>query len=128
MSNICKLREKYSQKALQLHYSYATLLLVRDRGFGDGTDAVNLTSQYEVLRRVWQKDIAGQNYMRCSKCKSFFDLLCVNITESYKDLSDGLKKAWQCPICNCRRPKGDNSSTPIRSPALKVPIDVDMSD
>ncbi|XP_026331334.1 uncharacterized protein K02A2.6-like [Hyposmocoma kahamanoa] len=59
-------------------------------------------------------------YMECSKCKQTYDLVCINIDKDhFKDLSHSYKENWLCPSCVCSRPKGDNTSTPVRSPNNK---------
>ncbi|CAH2106069.1 unnamed protein product [Euphydryas editha] len=56
-------------------------------------------------------------YMECSRCKDRFDLLCINIPkDSFDRFSQSYKDDWLCPSCVCALPKGDNTSTPVRTP------------
>lgn len=55
-------------------------------------------------------------FMKCSKCTETFDVACINMTREYfGGLKDEKKNEWLCPTCVCSQPKGDNSSTPVRS-------------
>lgn len=64
--------------------------------------------------------ILDLHYMECSKCSQIYDLECINMAKDFfKDLPQTFKDEWLCPSCVCTRPKGDNSSTPIRSPNNK---------
>lgn len=59
--------------------------------------------------------IEDNAFMRCTKCKNFFDILCANFTkEEYVALSLEFKKRWICVECRSKMPKGDNSTTPVR--------------
>lgn len=60
------------------------------------------------------KDKSG--YMQCSTCMNFYDLLCANVsTARYKLMTKEHKKAWICDDCRNKRPKSDNSNTPLRA-------------
>ncbi|CAG9134929.1 unnamed protein product [Plutella xylostella] len=51
----------------------------------------------------------------CTLCKESYHALCVSIDVA--NLSKSQIKSWLCPTCTSKRPKGDNSNTPIRVPA-----------
>ncbi|KAL4718057.1 hypothetical protein ACJJTC_010695 [Scirpophaga incertulas] len=60
--------------------------------------------------------ILDANFIKCSKCAKFYDFSCINISkEKFKGFSQSYKDQWLCPSCTCSRPKGDNTSTPIRA-------------
>lgn len=77
----------------------------------------------------------GIPFMRCVKCKQFFDLLCSNFTaQTFAALSPELKSTWICVECRSRIPRGDNSHTPVRQPVMhnmsigsECPADISMS-
>lgn len=61
--------------------------------------------------------ILDLHYMECTKCKQTYDLECINfVKDRFKDMSQTFRDEWLCPSCVCSRPKGDNTSTPVRSP------------
>ncbi|XP_048482817.1 uncharacterized protein LOC125489790 [Plutella xylostella] len=63
-----------------------------------------------------ENDIITQDFMKCFKCKKFYDLPCLNVTSTvFANFSSEYKEKWLCP--GCSRPKGDNSLTPVRSTA-----------
>lgn len=54
--------------------------------------------------------------MKCSKCTEKFDVACISMTREYfEGIKEDKKSVWLCPTCVCSQPKGDNSSTPVRS-------------
>lgn len=54
--------------------------------------------------------------MECSKCNELFDLPCLNIkADVFKTYTLEYKNGWVCPVCNCAKPKGDNTLTPVRA-------------
>lgn len=53
--------------------------------------------------------------LRCSVCKNSFHYSCLNITKTpFKDLTENFKTTWECPACNCKKPKSCNNNTPVR--------------
>lgn len=64
------------------------------------------------------KTIDSKNKLKCSTCNSTYDLICANVTEkrfySFYGASSEQPKEWTCSKCISKRPKGDNSNTPIR--------------
>lgn len=63
-------------------------------------------------RGVIKEDSA---FMRCAKCKQYFDILCANFTaEVFTTLTSEFKKMWICFECRSKLPKNDNSQTPVR--------------
>lgn len=59
--------------------------------------------------------ILDRHYMKCSRCKNSFDLLCINISKDIFDrFSQSYKDDWLCPSCVCALPKGNNTLTPVR--------------
>lgn len=69
------------------------------------------------------KIIGSNNFLKCSNCNSFYDSTCANFTEkrfvSFFSASTTKGKEnrrnWACPGCMSKKPKGDNSNTPLRS-------------
>lgn len=62
--------------------------------------------------------IENRKILKCVMCDGSYDLICGNVSEkrylSFYGASSTTKKEWTCPKCNFKRPKGDNSNTPIR--------------
>ncbi|XP_028160478.1 uncharacterized protein LOC114352911 [Ostrinia furnacalis] len=53
--------------------------------------------------------------MECGACASSYHSLCVAISaEDLGNLSAKAKRDWLCPECRTRRPRSDNSNTPVR--------------
>lgn len=51
----------------------------------------------------------------CCACASYYHCLCVNISSAeLKKLSTEAKANWVCPECRNKKPRGDNSNTPVR--------------
>lgn len=62
------------------------------------------------------KLIEDDYYMTCSQCKNKYDLICILVPkDKYFSLTQTQKDNWLCPSCVSSRPKGDNTSTPLRS-------------
>lgn len=62
------------------------------------------------------KSINANDFLRCITCTKPFDLMCASISEQrFRNLSKDFKASWICHGCKSKRPKGDNSNTPIRS-------------
>lgn len=54
-------------------------------------------------------------FMRCAKCKQYFDIICANFSEdTFSTLSSDFKRTWICFECRSALPKYDNSNTPVR--------------
>lgn len=54
--------------------------------------------------------------LRCASCDGAYHILCVSMNQDdFQSLSEELRNGWTCPACCSKRPKGDNSDTPIRS-------------
>lgn len=64
------------------------------------------------------------NYLTCSQCKAYYDLLCANVSqERYDCMRNEVKRSWICQYCRSKAPKVDNTNTPIRQllePATKA--------
>lgn len=53
--------------------------------------------------------------MECCTCSSFYHGLCVGISPPELDkLSSDTKTGWLCPECRNKRPRSDNTNTPVR--------------
>lgn len=64
--------------------------------------------------------INSLEFLDCCKCKSRFDIYCVNIPSSNFYLMDhAYKSTWICPECSCKQLKTDNTNTPAR-PAINA--------
>lgn len=65
--------------------------------------------------------IKKKEYLLCSDCNLKYDLLCANIPVSkFKQMTSETKKEWDCPACRSKKPKGDNTNTPIRPAVAAV--------
>lgn len=60
--------------------------------------------------------IKDKQYIRCSGCTQYFDLLCANVSEQrfYNTLTGEHKEKWKCPMCVAKQPRTDNTNTPVR--------------
>lgn len=66
-----------------------------------------------------KQTIPNKQYLACLTCKEYYDLECANVTDTqYKNLTKDSKLTWECPECQCKKPKTDNSNTPIRPSSL----------
>ncbi|CAH2085234.1 unnamed protein product [Euphydryas editha] len=60
-------------------------------------------------------NLPKKDYLICVTCKHGYDLLCASLTPKRFSLMDAeAKKKWNCQECLSKRPKTDNSDTPIR--------------
>lgn len=67
-------------------------------------------------------NITTKEYLVCSNCSSKYDLLCANIgIKKFTSMSQELRLTWKCPECHSKKPKTDNTNTPLRQPALTMP-------
>lgn len=61
------------------------------------------------------KLITTNETLLCATCTKPYDLICANISEArFRNLNKDFKASWLCHGCRSKRPKGDNSNTPIR--------------
>ncbi|CAH1639659.1 unnamed protein product [Spodoptera littoralis] len=61
------------------------------------------------------QQITNRRYLMCNLCHNKYDLKCANITTpNFLRLTVEDKTAWNCQLCRCKKPKGDNTNTPIR--------------
>lgn len=62
------------------------------------------------------EEINNRKFLTCSKCCDNYEIQCVNISEKrfYNTMTAEHKSMWVCPQCHSKKPKQDNSSTPIR--------------
>lgn len=63
--------------------------------------------------------IKNKHYLKCIVCNGIYDLPCAGVSEQrfysfYGATSKGNKREWNCPACVNKRPKGDNTDTPVR--------------
>lgn len=60
--------------------------------------------------------LSKSQFMTCRDCKQKYDLQCANMTpKSFLKFDEDKKRKWKCPECLSKRPKQDNTNTPIRS-------------
>lgn len=60
------------------------------------------------------KLIGRRELLSCVKCKSNYHYQCLNIAvEFFRDNSNSLKQAWQCPMCTNETRRGRNENTPV---------------
>lgn len=58
--------------------------------------------------------ITNNEYMICNKCKDCYDVSCAGMTStSFKQLSKHNKESWECDGCRNKRPKGNNTESPL---------------
>ncbi|CAK1588829.1 unnamed protein product [Parnassius mnemosyne] len=57
-------------------------------------------------------DIKSDNFCKCAYCKQACHELCDNLSPR-KSFSEPAP-VWACPSCISKRPKGDNTKTPVR--------------
>lgn len=66
--------------------------------------------------------IKGQEYLHCLNCNGFYDLICASVSASkFKIMTKDSRKAWVCDGCRNKRPKGDNTNTPLRTNQASSP-------
>lgn len=57
-----------------------------------------------------------KEYIDCSHCHHSYDLLCANISSKrFHSMDQQRKKCWKCLECQSKKPKSDNSNTPVRA-------------
>lgn len=54
--------------------------------------------------------IKDDQFLTCKKCKKHYHKLCIATTLNASDL----RSTWECPECKSKKPRGDNSNTPIK--------------
>lgn len=75
-----------------------------------------------------RSDIEDGNRLECSTCSFVYHGLCVGVSPSGLDeLSSDLKSSWLCPECCTKKPRSDNSNTPVR-PTTSTPTSGSRSD
>lgn len=63
--------------------------------------------------------IQSKHFLDCCICNDFYDLECLNISESnFLKFNEDYKCQWVCPACVSSQPKGDNTCTPARSTVI----------
>lgn len=65
------------------------------------------------------KKIETRQFLKCTLCFKHYDLLCANVSEKrfLNTMTLDHKKLWKCPECLNRKPKSDNSNTPVKQDA-----------
>lgn len=64
-----------------------------------------------------------KDFMSCKECKQNYDLQCASLSpKRFRSFNEEKMRKWLCPECICKRPKGDNSDTPVRSTHLQRPV------
>lgn len=64
-------------------------------------------------------DILGNVFLSCKICTQTYDLDCANVTQKqFQDMSVVSKKDFECPACQCRKPKFGNINTPVGSKSV----------
>lgn len=60
--------------------------------------------------------IPNREYLVCSRCQDKYDLDCANVSwqRFHNTMTKERKQSWICQACSCKKPKGDNTNTPIR--------------
>lgn len=67
------------------------------------------------------KLLPKHEFLRCSACKSAYDLVCLNMSSkrynSFYAADKDRKSSWKCPECQNKQPKRGNLNTPVRPSA-----------
>ena len=59
--------------------------------------------------------IEDDNCLECTACSFFYHFLCVGVSPTELDtLTTNIIINWLCPECRTKKPRGDNSNTPVR--------------
>lgn len=59
--------------------------------------------------------ITNRMCLNCSLCTGKYDLICVNVSEKrFSLMSKENKSSWICPQCRSKKPKQNNTNTPVR--------------
>ncbi|CAG4947183.1 unnamed protein product [Parnassius apollo] len=59
--------------------------------------------------------IKDSECMQCCVCVAYYHCICVAISPAQlKNLSTEVKADWLCPECKNKKPRSDNSNTPVR--------------
>lgn len=59
--------------------------------------------------------IPNKDFISCFECKQKYDLICANLSpKRFKKMSQEVKVKWVCLECKSRKPKLDNTNTPVR--------------
>lgn len=70
-------------------------------------------------------DVENRECLQCCTCHLWYDLLCGNITEKrYNQMSLEQKSSWKCTGCKSKKPKCDNTNTPVRSDRQVSPLKI----
>ncbi|KAJ8710117.1 hypothetical protein PYW07_009483 [Mythimna separata] len=57
--------------------------------------------------------LEGEDSIQCLNCFKYYDLICANIPKkSLKNVQ--VRAKWKCPECLLKKPKSDNTNTPVR--------------
>ncbi|XP_053603583.1 uncharacterized protein LOC128671267 [Plodia interpunctella] len=63
-----------------------------------------------------QNLITDKEYLICFLCRKQYDLICANVSQQrfYNTLTGEHRLSWQCVCCVSKKPKSDNTNTPVR--------------
>lgn len=62
------------------------------------------------------RDLLTSEQLKCTDCALRYHFECVNTAnKKFKEICTYYKKTWVCPTCQSKKPKGDNSNTPVRA-------------
>lgn len=66
--------------------------------------------------------INSKEVLKCSECDAYFDLICANVSEKrfYNTMTKEHKSKWKCQLCITKRPRGDNTNTPVRTARQEI--------
>ncbi|XP_059047359.1 uncharacterized protein LOC131842809 [Achroia grisella] len=96
-------------------------------------------SSNSIICNGCQTTIRDRRYLLCGGCNGYYDLICANVSEQrfYNTLTKEHRDAWRCVECISKKPKRDNTNTPVRvavdnitmqrGAAVKSPMELDMS-
>lgn len=66
--------------------------------------------------------IPNKEFMCCHECRQKYDLICANLSpKRFKKMSQEVKLKWTCLECKSRKPKLDNTNTPVRAAQQSKP-------
>lgn len=75
--------------------------------------------QIDIICTGCKQTIPNKEHLACLTCKESYDLECANVSDrQYQNLTKDGVLTWECPECQCKKPKTNNCNTPIRPHSL----------
>lgn len=64
--------------------------------------------------------LSSSETLKCKECKLKYHFSCTHQHGYFKETSEEYKNNWECPSCRSKRPKFDNTNTPLRENSFGV--------